>query len=113
MDKRTAIKVALCILAAVASTSAVSEPLGPSAAETPTGDVWPSHAEKTYAPLRATAPRTADVLDAPPGNVFLPTDEVGRDGKKTSPSEIKLDITLTIRCPHAAAGKYHALRICR
>ena len=113
MAKRTAIKAALFIIAAVASTSAASEQLRTNTAEKPTGDVWPSPAEQTHAPLRATAPRTADDLDSHPANVLLPANQVGCDEKKRPPSEIKLDVTLTMRRPHAAAGKHHGLRISR
>jgi hypothetical protein len=110
MDKRTAIKAALCVVAAIASTSTCAERLWPNTR--PAGDVCLSRGELSDAPLRAIAPGTPDDLDSPPGNGLLPTDRVDPEGK-APPSQIKLNITLTMRRPHMTAGRRRAHRSCR
>src|SRR5882672_1981153 len=110
MDKFTAIKAALCVVAAIASTSAFAERLWPNTR--PTGDMWLSRGELSDAPLRATAPGIPDDLDSPPGNGFLPADKAGPEGK-APPSQIKLDIILTMRRPRIAATRHRAHRGCR
>jgi hypothetical protein len=113
MDKRTVIKAALCIVAAVASTSAVSGQLRPNLAESPTGDVWPTPGEQTRAPRRAAPPIGADDLGPLPGNVILQNDEVRPEEMKTPLWKIKVDITLTMRRPQAAAGTHRSHRSCK
>jgi len=112
MNKRTAIVAALCVLAALLSTSAVSQQLRQSL-EKPTGDVWPNGGEETRTSLRPAASFNADDLGPLPGNAIAPTEEVGREPKKTSPSQIKLDITLTMRPIHVAIGRHRSIRSCR
>ncbi len=110
MDKLTAVKAALCVVAVIASTSAFAERLWPNTR--PAGDMCLSGGELSDAPLRATAPGISDDLDSPPGNGFLPADKVGPEGK-APPSQIKLNITLTMRRPHMTAGRRRAHRSCR
>jgi hypothetical protein len=112
MDKRNAIKAALCVIAAIASTSAVAAQYWPNAADRPARDVWLSRGEPAAAPLHATAPETPDDLGPPPGGVFPPADKVDREGM-TPPLEIKLDIVLTMRRPHKAGRRHRAVRSCR
>jgi len=112
MDKFTAVKAALCIMAVIASTSAFAEQLRSNVADGPTGDVRLSRGELSDAPLHAIAPGTPDDLDSPPGNGLLPTDRVDPEGK-APPSQIKLNITLTMRRPHMTAGRRRAHRSCR
>jgi len=112
MDKLTAIKAGLCIIAAIASTSAFAEQLRSNVADGPTGDVRLSRGELSDAPLRATAPGIPDDLDSRPGNGVLPADKAGPEGK-APPSQIKLDIILTMRRPRIAAGRHRAHRGCR
>src|SRR5260370_12093614 len=107
MDKRTAVKAALCVMAVIALTSAFAERLWPNTR--PTGDVCLSRGELSGAPLRATAPGIPDDLDSPPGNGSLPADKAGPEGK-APPSQIKLDIILTMRRPRIAAGRHRAHR---
>ena len=111
MDRRTAIKAALCIIAAVASTSAFAGQLRPSVDGRRIGDVRLSRGELSDAPLHATAPGTPDDFDPRPENV-LPTDKLQRE-RKAPPSEIKLDITLTMRRPRIAGGRHRVHRRCR
>jgi hypothetical protein len=108
MDKLTAIKAALCIIAAIASTSTFAERLWPNTAERPTNNMC--RGEPSDAPLHATT--QPDDLEPPPGTVFVPADKVDPDGK-APPSEIKLNITLTMRRPRIAHGRRHAHRGCR
>ena len=110
MDKFTAVKAALCIMAVIASTSAFAERRWPNTR--PTGDVCLSRGELSGAPLRATASGIPDDVDSPPGNGLLPTDRVDPEGK-APPSQIKLNITLTMRRPHMTAGRRRAHRSCR
>ena len=110
MDKFTAVKAALCIMAVIASTSAFAERLWLNTR--PAGDVCLSRGELSDAPLHAIAPGTPDDLDSPPGNGLLPTDRVDPEGK-APPSQIKLNITLTMRRPRIAHGGRHAHRGCR
>ena len=110
MNTRTAIKAALWVIAAIISTPAASEHLLQDAAEMPTGDVWPSHVGQTSAPSPATVPTTSNELDPPAGNI---PHEVTPQGKKAPPWEIKLDITLTMRRPHATSGTHRSHRSCR
>jgi hypothetical protein len=110
MDKFTAVKAALCIMAVIASTSAFAERLWLNTR--PAGDVCLSRGELSGAPLRATAPGIPDDLDSPPGDGFLPADKAGPEGK-APPSQIKLDIILTMRRPRIAAGRHRAHRGCR
>ena len=112
MDMRTAIKAALCIIAAIASASAFAEQFSPNVDDRPTGDVWLNRGEPADAPLPATAPRIPDDLDPPRGNGFLPADKVDREGK-APPSEIKVDIILTMRGSRNAAGRHRVHRRCR
>jgi hypothetical protein len=107
MNTHTAIKAALWVIAAIASTPAASEHLLQDAAEMPTGDVWPSHVGQTSAPSRATVPTTSNELDPPAGNI---PHEVAPQGKKAPPWEIKLDITLTMKRPHATTGTRRSRR---
>ena len=58
MNKRTAIIAALWVIAAVPSTSAVSQQLHESL-EKPTGDVWPHGGEEIRTQLRPAAPFNA------------------------------------------------------
>ena len=104
MNARIAIKAALWIIAAIASTPAASEHLWSNAADKPTGDVWPNHEDPTFAPPRATVPRRSNDLDPPVGSISLSPDAVAPQGKTAPPSEIKLDVTLTMRCPRATSG---------
>jgi hypothetical protein len=110
MDKFTAVKAALCIMAVIASTSAFAERLWLNTR--PAGDVCLSRGELSDAPLRATAPGIPDDLDSPSGNGSLPADKAGPEGK-APPSQIKLDIILTMRRPRIAAGRHRAHRGCR
>ena len=112
MNKRTAIMAALCVIAALPSTSAVSQQLRQSL-ERPTGDVWPNGGEEIRTELRPAAPFNADDLGPLPGNGVLPTEEFGREFNKTWPSQIKLDITLTVRRSHTADTRHHSIRSCR
>jgi hypothetical protein len=112
MGKRNAIKAALCIIAAVASTSAVAGQYLPNADDRPSGDVWLSRGEPGEAPLRATAPEAPDNFDPPPGGVFPPAVKIDREGM-TPPSEIKFDIILTMRRPHKSGRRHRAVRSCR
>jgi len=112
MNKRTAIIAALCVIAAAASTSARSQQFRQSL-EMPTGDVWPSGGEEIRTPLRPAAPFNADDLGPLPGNGVVPTEELGRELNKTWPSQIKLDITLTVRRTHTADTRHHSIRSCR
>jgi hypothetical protein len=108
MDKFTAVKAALCIMAAVASTSAFAARLWLNTR--PTGDMCLSRGELSGAP--ATAPGIPDDLDSSPGNGALPADKAGPEGK-APPSQIKLNIILTMRRPRIAAGRHRAHRGCR
>ena len=108
MNKRTAIKAALCVIAAIASTSAFAERLWPNTAEGPKNNMC--RGEPSEVPLGATT--QPDDLEPPPGTVFALADKVDRDGK-APPSEIKLNITLTMRRPRLAHGRRHAHRGCR
>ena len=110
MDKFTAVKAALCIMAVIASTSAFAERLWLNTR--PAGDVCLSRGELSVAPLRATAPGIPGDLDSPPGNGSLPADKAGPEGK-APPSQIKLDIILTMRRPRIAAGRHRAHHGCR
>jgi hypothetical protein len=112
MDKLAAVKAALCIVAAIASTSAFAERLRPNMANRTTGEAELSRGELSDAPLHAIEPGTPDDLDSPPGNRLLPTDRVDPEGK-APPSQIKLNITLTMRRPHMTAGRRRAHRSCR
>ena len=112
MNKRTAIIAALCVIAAVPSTSAVSQQLHESL-EKPTGDVWPHGGEEIRTQLRPAAPFNADDLGPLPGNGIAPPEEVGRERERTSPSRIKLDVTLTLLRPHATRGRHRSVRSCR
>ena len=112
MNKRTAIIAALCVIAAVPSTSAVSQQLHESL-EKPTGDVWPHGGEEIRTQLRPAAPFNADDLGPLPGNGVVPTEELGRELNKTWPSQIKLDITLIMRRTHTANTRHHSIRSCR
>jgi len=112
MNKHTAIIAALCVIAAVPSTSAVSQQLRQSL-EKPTGDVWPNGGEEIRMPLRPAAPFNADDLGPLPGNVVVPTEGLGRERQKTSPSQIKVDITLTMRPIHVAGGRHRSIHRCR
>jgi hypothetical protein len=112
MNKRTAIIAALCVIAAVPSTSVVSQQLHQSL-EKPTGDVWPNGGEEIRTPLRPAAPFNADDLGPLPGNVVVSTEELGRERDKTLPSQIKLDITLTMRRTHMADKWHRSIRSCR
>jgi hypothetical protein len=108
MNKRSAIKAALCVIAAIASTSVFAELFWPNTAERPPNNVC--QGEPSDAPLHATT--QPDDLEPPPGTVFVPADKVDREGK-APPSEIKLNITLTMRRPRLARGGRHAHRNCR
>jgi hypothetical protein len=112
MNKRTAILAALCVISAVPSTSAVSQQLHQSL-EKPTGDVWPNGGEEIRTQLRPAAPFNADDLGPRPGSSVVPTEELERELNKTWPSQIKLDITLTMRRTHPADTRHHSIRSCR
>ena len=112
MCKRTAIKAALCIIVAIASTPVLADQLWSNGTDRPTGDVWLSRGETPYPPLHATAPTSADDLDSPRGDGLLPSERFDRDGT-TSPSQITLDIVLTMRRPHKAGRRHRAVRSCR
>jgi len=112
MNIRTAIIAALCVIAAVPSTSAVSQQLRQSL-ERPTGDVWPNGGEESRTSLRPATPFNADDLGPLPGKAIAPTEEVGRELNKIWPSQIKLDITLTVRRTHTADTRHHSIRSCR
>jgi len=112
MNKRTAIIAALCVIVAAASTSARSQQLRQSR-ELPTGAVWPIGGEETRTPSRRATPFNADDLGPLPGNVVVPTEEFGRERNRTSPSQIKLDITLTMRRIHMSDKRHHSIRSCR
>jgi hypothetical protein len=112
MNKRTAIIAALCVIVAVLSTSAVSQQLRQNL-ERPTGDVWPNGDEEIRTPLRPAAPFNADDLGPLPGNGIAAPEEVGRERERTSPSRIKLDVTLTVRRSHTADTRHHSIRSCR
>src|SRR5258708_4019643 len=94
MDKCTAVKAALCIMAVIASTSSFAERLWLNTR--PAGGVCLGRGELSGAPLRATAPGIPDDLDSPPGNGSLPADKAGPEGK-APPSQIKLDIILGLQ----------------
>jgi len=111
MNKRTPIIAALCVILAAASAPARSQQLRESRQQ-PTGDVWPNGGEETRTSLRPAASFNADDLGPLPGNV-VPTEELGREHKKTSPSQIKLDITLTVRRTHTTDTRHHSIRSCR
>ena len=113
MNARIAIKAALWIIAAIVSTPAASEHLWSNEADKPTGDVWPSHENPTPAPPRSTIPRKSNDLDPPVGSISLSPNDVAPQGKSAPPSEIKLDINLTIRRPHATSGTRRSHRSCR
>src|SRR5258708_3920241 len=106
MNRRTAIKVALCVIAAIASTWAFAERFWPNTAERPTNNMC--RGEPSDAPLRATT--QPDDPEPPPGTMFVP--ELDREGK-APPSEIKLNITLTMRRPRIVHGRRHPHRGCR
>jgi hypothetical protein len=112
MNKRTAIIAALCVIAAAASTSTRSQQLRQSR-ELPTGDVWPTGGEETRTPSRPATPFNADDLGPLPGNGVMPTEEFGRERDKTLPSQIKLDITLTMRRTHMVDKRHPSIRSCR
>jgi hypothetical protein len=107
MNTHTAIKAALWVIAAIASTPAASEHFLPDAAEMPTGDVWPSQVGQTPAPSRSTVPTTSKEIDPPAGSI---PHEVAPQGKKAPPWEIKLDITLTMKRPHATTATRRSRR---
>jgi len=110
MNKRTAIIAALCVIVAAASAAARSQQLRQSR-ELPTGDVWPIGGEETRTPLRPAAPFNADDLGPLPGNVVVPTEGLARN--KTLPSQIKVEITLTMPRTHTADKRHHSIRSCR
>ena len=112
MNKRTAIIAALCVIVAAASTSARSQQLRQSR-ELPTGDVWPIGGEETRTPSRPATPFNADDLGPLPGNGIAPPEEIGRERERTSPSRIKVDVTLTLLRPHATRGRHRCVRSCR
>jgi hypothetical protein len=112
MNKRTAIIAALCVISAVLSTSAVSQQLR-QGLEKPSGDVWPNGGEETRTPLRPAEPFNADDLGPLHGNGITLPEEVGRERERTSPSRIKLDVTLTLLRPHATRGRHRSVRLCR
>jgi hypothetical protein len=112
MNKRTAIIAALCVVLAAASAPALSQQLRQSRQQ-PTGDVWPNGGEETRTPLRPAAPFNADDLGPLPGNGIAAPEEVGRERERTSPSRIKLDVTLTVRRSHTADTRHHSIRSCR
>jgi hypothetical protein len=112
MNKRTAIIAALCVILAAASAPARSQQLRESRQE-PTGDVWPIGGEETRTPLRPAAPFNADDLGPLPGNGIAPPEEVVRERERTSPSRIKLDVTLTLLRPHATRGRHRCVRSCK
>src|SRR5258708_23847283 len=101
MDKFTAVKAALCIMAVIASTSAFAERLWLNTR--PAGDVCLSRGELSGAPLRATAPGIPDGLHSPPGNGSLPSDQA-RPEAKAPPSHIKPDIIFTTPRPPISDG---------
>jgi hypothetical protein len=113
MVRHTMIKTALWIVVVAASMSAVSAQPGPSGAEMPTGDVWPSHAGETYVPRRAIPPRTGDDVDPSSGTVPLSLDKFAHEQKCTPASQIKLDITLTVPPRRAASARHRVHRACR
>src|SRR5260370_456934 len=75
-------------------------------------EVCVSGGELRGAPWRAPAPGIPDDLDPPRGKGSLPADKAGPEGK-APPSQIKLDIILTMRRPRIAAGRHRAHRGCR
>jgi hypothetical protein len=94
MDKLTAIKGALCITAAVVSTSVFGDQL--------------SRGELSNGGRHTAAPETADEV-APLPDGALPADKGGREGKAL-PSKIELEIDLTMRRLCVAGGRHRAHR---
>jgi hypothetical protein len=112
MNKRTAIIAALCVILAAVSAPTRSQQLRESRQQ-PTGDVWPNASEETRTPLRPATSFNADDLGPLPGSAVAPTEEVGREPQKTSPSRIEVDITLTMGPIHVASGRHRSFRSCR
>src|SRR5260370_35595574 len=94
MDKFTAVKAALCIMAVIASTSAFAERLWLNTR--PAGGVCLSRGELSGAPFGGTAPGIPDDLDSPPGNGALAADKTGPE-RKAPTSDIKMGIIFTIQ----------------
>jgi hypothetical protein len=104
---RIAMQSAAHITAVMFSTSVMAAEIPPSAAELPSGDVWPSHAT----PQRSSQTRNeieAPAIPLPParpsgGNV------APNEFKLNVPTEFKFNITLTIR-PNDNPLANHAAR---
>jgi len=97
MDKLTAIKGALCIIAAIVSTSVFGDQL--------------SRGELRNGARHTAAPGTAGEV-APPPHSALPIDKGDQEGKAL-PSKIELEISLTMRRLRIAGGRHRAHRGCR
>jgi hypothetical protein len=79
MDKLTAIKGALCIIAIV-STSAFGDQLGPKANNKPVEGIQLSRGELGNGPPHATAPGIPDAFDPPPESAS-PADKFGKESE--------------------------------
>jgi hypothetical protein len=106
MGKLTTIKSALCISAAIVSTSVFGDQLKPKADDEPQESVQFSRLSDV--PRQTTAPGTSHGFDVPPESAF-PTDKFGREGK-TLPSKIELEIDLTMRRLRITGGRHRAHR---
>src|SRR5579864_6286024 len=101
-----AIQTVVRITAVVCSTSVMALEISPSAAELPSGDVWPSHAT----PQRSSQTRNeveTPAIPLPParpsaGNV------APNEFKFDVPTEFKFNITLTIRPNDNLLGNHAA-----
>jgi hypothetical protein len=108
MDKLTAIKGALCIIAAFVSTAASGDQLGPNANDKPVEGIQLSRGELGNVPPHMTAPGISDAFD-PPSESALPAVKLD----EVRPSKFKLEISLTMRRLHVAGRRHRAHRSCR
>jgi hypothetical protein len=92
---RIAIQSAAHITAVMFSTSVMAVEISPSAAELPSGDVWPFHATQQRSSQSQTEIETPDI-PLPPARP-LAGNVAPNEFKFDVPTEFKFNITLTIR----------------
>jgi hypothetical protein len=111
MDKLTAIKGALCIIAAFVSTSVFGDQLPPKANDERAAGIHLSRGEPSDVPRHTTAPETSDDFASPPESTS-PSDKLGSEGKALPP-KFELEISLTMRRVRIARGRHRAPRSSR
>ena len=104
---RFAIHSAAYIVAVMFSTSVMAVEISPSAAELPSGDVWPFHATQQRSSQSQTEIETPDI-PLPPARP-LAGNVAPNEFKFDVPTEFKFNITLTIR-PNDNSLANHAAR---